>query len=95
MTKAAHLKKYDVIMVAEEANIEDIKNDSTKLPTDIHVVSYHQDGQLKVDAVRSVKMSDVFDAYYDYGLKEIESIKNGYGSIRPNLYNAQQPKDKD
>ena len=95
MTKATHLKKYDVIMVAEDTNIDDIKNDSTKLPTDIHLVSYQQDGQLKVDAVRSYKMSDVFDAYYDFGLKEIESIKNGFGSIRPNLYNAQQPKDKD
>lgn len=95
MSKTAHLRKYDVIMIAEDTNLDDIKNDSTKLPTDINVVTYQEDGKVKIDAVRSQKMSDVFDAYYDLGVREFESIKNGYGTIRPNLYNVPKTEEKE
>ena len=49
--------------------------------------------ELKIDAVRSYKMSDIFDGYYDYGIKTIESIESGFGSIKPKLYNSTPPKD--
>ena len=89
MTKTGHLRKYDVIMMTQDTTIEDIKLNSSKLPTDVHAVSYYEDGRVKVDAVRSYKMSDIFDAYYDYGVRKFVSIKSGFGSIKPKLYQVQ------
>ena len=89
MTKAGHLRKYDVIMVYEDTTVDEIKNNSSKLPTDVHAVTYREDGKDKVDAVRSYKMSDIFDAYYDYGVRDFVSIKSGFGSIKPKLYQGQ------
>ena len=93
MTKSAHLRKYDVIMMYEDTTVDDIKNDSSKLPTDVHAVTYKEDGKEKVDAVRSYKMSDIFDAYYDYGVRDFVSIKSGFGSIKPKLYQVQKTDD--
>ena len=70
--------------------------DDSELPTDIHVVEYIVDGKTYYDAVRSYKMSDIFDIYYDK-LKpmggSVISIKSGYGKIKPKLYNPNPKKD--
>ena len=71
----------------------DIENDSKNLPSDVHAIEYVEDGITKVDAVRSYKMSDIFDAYYDYGIKQINSIVSGFGSIKPKLYNPEKKED--
>ena len=69
--------------------------DSSVLPTDIHLVEYEVEGKLYVDAIRAYKMSDIFDGYYDKLTPmggTLNSITSGYGTIKPNLYNA--PKKK-
>ena len=93
MTKLTELKKSDVILVRENTDEKTIVLDSKELPTDIHLVEYTDEGNTKIDAVRAFKMSDVFDAYYDLGVKTITSIRTGYGSIRPNLWTSPKPKD--
>lgn len=93
MTKLTELKKSDVILVRENTDEKTIVLDSKELPTDIHLVEYTDEGNTKIDAVRAFKMSDVFDAYYDFGVKTITSIRTGYGSIRPNLWVSPKPKD--
>ncbi len=93
MTKLTELKKNDVILVRENTDEKTIVLDSKELPTDIHLVQYDVEGETKTDAVRAFKMSDVFDAYYDIGVKTITAIKTGYGSIRPNLWKAPKPED--
>ena len=93
MTKLTELKKNDVILVRENTDEKTIVLDSKELPTDIHLVEYTEEGDTKTDAVRAFKMSDVFDAYYDFGVKTITAIKTGYGSIRPNLWKAPKPED--
>ena len=94
MTKQTHLKNFDVILMYENTTALQINNESKSLPTDVHIVRYRDDeGQLKLDAVRSYKMSDIFDAYYDYGIKTIESIESGFGSIKPKLYNPNPDKE--
>ncbi len=62
--------------------------DDTQLPTDIHIVTFTEDGTRQFDAVRAYTKVDIFDEYYDRlkGKGEIHSIKSGYGKIRPNLY---------
>lgn len=62
--------------------------DDKGLPSDVHLIAYTLDGQSLVDAVRAYTMVDIFDHYFDEinGKGKIQSIKQGYGNIRPNLY---------
>ena len=62
--------------------------DDTQLPTDIHIVEYTFDGSTTFDVVRAYTMVDIFDTYYHKvkGHGEIQSIKSGYGRIKPKLY---------
>ena len=93
MSKLTQLKKHDVILVRENTTLQSIKDDTKTLPTDIHLIEYDENGETKVDAVRAFKMSDIFDAYYDFGIKNVHSITSGYGNIKPKLYTA--PKGED
>ena len=93
MTKFAELKKHEVILVCENTDEKTIELDAKELPTDVHLVQYKDEDTVKIDAVRAFKMSDIFDAYWDFGIKNVSSIRAGYGNIRPNLYTAPTPKD--
>ena len=95
MTKLEHLKKYDVILMFENTTVQTVVNECKELPTDIHLIKYFDDNnEPKVDAVRSYKMSDIFDGYYDYGIKNISEITSGYGNIKPKLYNPNKDEKK-
>ena len=69
--------------------------DDTKLPSDIHIVTYTLDGELQHDAVRGYTKVDIFDEYYEKvkGKGEIHKIESGYGKIRPNLYGKIKAED--
>lgn len=96
MSKLEHLRKYDVILMFENTSEQTINEESKNLPTDVHLVKYHNDeGNEVIDAVRSYKMSDIFDAYYDLGVKTIHSIVSGFGSIKPKLYNYKSTEEKE
>lgn len=62
--------------------------DDRELPTDVHIITYTVGGETYYDAIRAYNMSDIFDAYYDklQGIGHIQSIKSGYGRIKPKLY---------
>ena len=92
-SKLTHLKKYDVTLVFENTTKETLKGEDSNLPTDVHVVTYEEEGETKLDAVRSYKMSDIFDGYYDRGLS-VKSIQAGYGKIKPNLWNIQAKEEE-
>lgn len=95
MTKLDHLKKYDVILMFENTTVQTIINEAKELPSDVHIIKYLDDNnELKLDAVRSYKMSDIFDGYYDYGIKNVSEINSGYGNISPKLYNPNKDKQK-
>ena len=90
------LKRREVII--HQQNVKEENLDDRGLPTDIHIVEYTQDGVEYSDIVRAGKMSEIFDAYYDR-LKEmgggtITAIKNGYGTVKPKLWNPEK-KEKD
>lgn len=88
----------DVIIFMENVTREEIRELNSELPTDIHLIEFTRGQELFVDAVRAYKKSDIFDTYYDklnaearQGLIsnfEIHSISNGYGAIKPKLYNG-------
>ena len=94
MTKIAEFKKYDVSLLMDSTTIDIIRNDDKNLPTDVHAVTYIEDGVTKVDAVRAYKMTDIFDAYWDFGIKSIQAIESGFGSIKPKLYQPDKKEEK-
>jgi len=69
--------------------------DHSKLPSDLHIVTFTKDGKRQFDAVRAYTKVDIFDEYYDSLGRDnpIHSITSGYGSIRPNLYGKIKDKD--
>ena len=77
-----------------DQNIDRENFNDKGLPTDIHLVEYTVDDVLYVDVVRAYKVVDIFDPYYDK-LKtlggELISITNGYGNLRPNMYQGDTP----
>lgn len=77
-----------------EQNIDLSTFDDSELPTDIHLVEYEVGETLYVDIVRAYKASDIFDFYFDKvnpmgGV--IQAITNGYGKVKPKLYNGKGP----
>ena len=62
--------------------------DDSKLPSDVHIVTYIYEGNTLYDAVRAYTMVDIFDAYHDKVRKhgKVVKIASGFGKIRPNLY---------
>lgn len=87
--------KNEVSITHSEINEEVF--DDRGLASDTHIIQYEIDGTAYSDAVRANRMVDIFDIYYDK-LKEeggkVIRIKNGYGTIKPRLYQDQQNKDK-
>jgi len=65
------------------------------LPTDAFNITYVVEGKQYLDVVRSEKMMNVFDRYYDkYGKGAVQKIDYGHGTIRPNLWNIKPPERK-
>ena len=89
------LVRREVIIFQQNVNPKTMNDKG--MPTDIHVVEYSQNGMPHADLVRAGKMSDIFDAYYDrlqlMGEGTVTSIKSGYGTIKPKLWNP-EPKKK-
>ena len=79
-------KNSKIQIVERNINLETF--DDKELPSDVHLVSYTEDGKTIYDAVRAYTMVDIFDEYYDSlkGKGEVTSIKSGYGRIKPKLY---------
>ena len=89
---AEALPLYGVILLMQETSEDEVNDLSSELPTDTHVVTYrYPDGATGCDAVRSYSSSDIFDAYHDSGLTVL-SIKSGWGSIKPKLFNDSKKK---
>lgn len=80
------LSLYGAHHLMSETSESEVTDLSSDLPTDTHLVTFRtSDGAVSCDAVRSFNKSDIFDGYSDAGFTVI-SIKSGYGSIKPKLY---------
>lgn len=81
-------QKKEVIIHQQNTKEEDLVQ--KELPSDIHMVYYTHDDKEYSDAVRAARKADIFDIYYDK-LKlvggKLNSIENGFGNLRPNMYN--------
>ena len=73
-------------LVAEDVDVDNF--DDAELPSDVHLVTFIQDGVTHIHAVRAYTKVDIFDVYYDRVIDNgtVQSIESGFGRIRPNLY---------
>ena len=90
------LSQKEVIIFKQ--NIVEKEMQNSKLPTDIHLIDYDHNNQSYTDAVRSYKMSAIFDVYHDklksMGGGTVTRIRNGFGNIKPIMFNVQNKEDK-
>ena len=85
--------QYSCQIVLEKTTLE--KAQDKQLPSDAFNITYVVEGKEYLDVVRSEKMMNVFDRYYDkYGPDSVKAIDYGYGTIRPNLWNVKPPERK-
>ena len=91
----ANLTRSEVSIHGENITLDTLDNKT--LPTDIHVIEYEMEGVTYYDAVRAYKMVNIFDAYHDKlkGGGKVVRISNGFGSIRPNLWNTSKGEKSD
>lgn len=78
-----------------DQDVDPTNFDDSELPTDIHIVEYTIGDKTYYDAVRAHKAVDIFDIYYDKTKQlggKVIAIRNGYGKIKPKLYNPNPPK---
>ena len=73
---------------------KELKELESELPSDVHLVEYHLDGDLMVSGIRGYRMVDIFDALFDHGA-EVVSIIQGYGRIKPKLFGIQQANEEE
>jgi len=81
----------EVIVQIESTTHDKLVELERTLPSDIHLVRYLKPTwkkKEKISAVRAYKMSDIFDQFHDKGWEVLE-IKQGYGRIKPRLFNTQ------
>jgi hypothetical protein len=77
--------KYSCEFILEKTTSE--KANDPSFPTDAFNVTYVVEEQKFLDVVRSEKMVNIFDLYYDrYGKDVLQKIEYGRGTIRPNLW---------
>ena len=83
-----------VQIIAEGVDVDNF--DDSKLPSDVHIITYTKDGERQHDAVRAYTKVDIFDEYFDKLGKSnpIHSIKSGYGKVRPNLFGKIKPDEE-
>ncbi len=79
-------EQYGIVKLMEETSEQELIDLAADLPTDTHLVSYRTaEGAMGADAVRAYKMSDLFDYYHDVGY-EVLAITNGFGNVKPKLF---------
>ena len=81
----------EVIVQIESTTHDKLVELERTLPSDIHLVRYRKPTwkkKEKISAVRAYKMSDIFDQFHDKRWEVLE-IKQGYGRIKPRLFNTQ------
>ena len=81
--------EYGCDIIIEDGSLEDV---STKqAPTDAYIIKYVHEDKVCFDLTRGTKIK-LFDMYWDKFKDGIKSIDYGKGSIKPNLWGYQSPK---
>ena len=81
--------EYGCDIIIEDGSLEDVR--TKQAPTDCYIVKYLHDDKVHFDLTRGTKVT-FFDMYWDKFKDGIRSIDYGKGSIKPNLWGYQSPK---
>ena len=80
---------YGTEIVVENGSYEEVS--ITKAPTDCYIVKYLHEDKIRLDLTRGTKVT-IFDMYWDKFKNSLKSIDYGNGTINPNLWGYQSPK---
>ena len=81
--------EYGCDILVENGLYEDVI--TTKAPSDAYIIKYMHEDKICFDLTRGTKIK-LFDMYWDKFKDGIKSIDYGKGSIKPNLWGYQSPK---
>jgi hypothetical protein len=83
---------YGCEIIQENCNQDDAKN--SNLPSDSFLVTYVHNYKVHYDIIRSIKISNIFDMYYDKFGKNLQSIEYTQGRINPKVWRFKAPEKK-
>ena len=85
--------KYSCEFILEKTTSE--KANDPSFPTDAFNVTYVVKEQKFLDVIRSEKMVNIFDLYYDrYGKDCVKKIEFGFGTVNPGQWGYKPPERK-
>ena len=79
------LQDNECFLLMQKTSHREMIDIASDLPTDTHLVVAERNSEVIVDAVRSYRMSSIFDAYHDAGYS-VKEIRPGYGRINPKFF---------
>ena len=81
--------EYGSEILVENGSYEDVT--TTKAPSDAYIIKYMHEDKICFDLTRGTKIK-LFDMYWDKFKSGLKKIDYGKGSIKPNLWGYQSPK---
>ena len=81
--------EYGSEILVENGSYEDVT--TTKAPSDAYIIEYIHEDTVCLDLTRGTKIK-LFDMYWDKFKSGLKKIDYGKGSIKPNLWGYQSPK---
>tara|TARA_S200000501_G_scaffold11745_1_gene10451 strand:- start:355 stop:687 length:333 start_codon:yes stop_codon:yes gene_type:complete len=81
--------EYGCDIIVEDGSLEDVR--ISQAPSDAYIIKYMHEDKIRHDLTRGTKVK-LFDMYWDKFKDGIKSIEYGMGTIKPNLWGYQSPK---
>jgi len=81
--------EYGSEIIVENGSYEDVT--ITKAPSDAYIIEYIHEDTVCLDLTRGTKIK-LFDMYWDKFKSGLKKIDYGKGTIKPNLWGYQTPK---
>lgn len=86
-------QNYGCEILLEKTTIDQVKDPN--FPNNAYLIWYVDDGNEYLDLTKCIKMSTLFDMYYDkYGPGSVQKIDWGYGRVNPKLWGYSKPEKK-
>jgi hypothetical protein len=86
-------QNYGCEILLEKTTLEQTKDPS--FPNNAYLIWYVENGNEYLDLTRCIKMTTLFDMYYDkYGPGSVKKITWGYGRVNPKLWGYTKPEKR-
>jgi len=93
ITNSVLPQNYGCEILLEKTTLEQTKDPS--FPNNAYLIWYVENGNEYLDLTRCIKMTTLFDMYYDkYGPGSVKKITWGYGRVNPKLWGYTKPEKR-